>query len=277
MRTHDPDDLPLDRTPSAFSSLGGPSGSGDNRLRPLIVGGAVLLILLAAGGWWMWKRRTAQAPPAAAAVATEAPVAAPPAPAAPPLPPVDQMDSMMRALISALSSRPELARWLATDDLIRQLAAAIDHASQGKSPARDFRMFAPSGPFGTARRGGVRAIDPASYRRYRPLVQLVTSIDASAVAKVYHTIQPRLNEAYRARGHAEGDVDRALRTALNILVDTPTLRDPIAVVEGSGARWKFADPAIEARPASQRQLLRMGSDNVEALLVWLRAFSSQLK
>ena len=43
-------------------------------------------------------------------------------------------------------------------------------------------------------------MDPAGYRRYDGLVQTVTSIDASAVARIYQTIRPRLSEAYRGMG-----------------------------------------------------------------------------
>ncbi len=119
------------------------------------------------------------------------------------LPPLDQMDGFLRPLLSALSSRPELARWLATDDLVRQLAMAIDQAATGASPARDFKVIAPTTPFVPAGRGLRRTIDPASYRRYDGLVQTVTSIDASSVAKIYKTIHPRLNEAYRSLGNPD--------------------------------------------------------------------------
>ena len=73
-----------------------------------------------------------------------------------------------------------------------------------------------------------------------------------------------------------GDVDRAARSALDILLKTPVVKDPIALVEGSGTGWAFADPKLEALESSQKQLLRMGPDNVNALLAWLRALQSSL-
>ncbi len=78
-----------------------------------------------------------------AVTATEAPIDKP-APPPVELPPLDQMDGFLRPLLAALSARPELASWLATDDLVRQLAAAIDQASAGGSPARDFKVIAPA-------------------------------------------------------------------------------------------------------------------------------------
>jgi hypothetical protein len=187
------------------------------------------------------------------------------------------MDAFLRPLIAALSARPELARWLATDDLIRQIAAAIDQASAGGSPARDFKVIAPAAPLTTTRRGTRRTIDPASYRRYDGIVATVTSTDASAAARIYQTIRPRLNEAYRGMGNPGGDVDRALQQALDILIDTPVAEDPVEVVEGDGASWAFADPQLEALAPTQKQLLRMGPAHTEALLVWLRAFQHALE
>ena len=266
-----PDDTPLERTSTPLG--GGPSGGGPPLL-PIVIGGVLIVLLLGGGAWWMSRAAKPANVTPAAVTATEAPITTPPPPA--PLPPLDAMDPLMRSLLGALSSRPELARWLATDNLVQQLAAAIDKASQGKSSSKEFKAIAPAGPFVIARSGGRRTIDPAGYRRYDGLVGTVTSIDASAVARVYKTIRPRLNEAYRNMGHPGGDVDRAVKQALDILIDTPVVRQPIAVVEGTGARWAYADPKLESLTQTQKQLLRMGPDHVESLLVWLRALRQGL-
>jgi hypothetical protein len=245
--------------------------------KPIAIIAIALVVFIAGGAWWM-SRRPAEAPgnaTPAAVNATEAVIDKP----APPveLPPLDQMDAFLRPLLSALSSRPELARWLATDDLVRQLAMAIDQASAGGSPARDFKVIAPSSSFTTARRGAQRTIDPASYKRYDGLVLTVTSIDASKVARVYQTIRPRLNEAYRGLGHAEGNIDAALGKTLDILLDTPVVKDPIEVVEGGATGWAFRDPDLEELAPTQKQLLRMGPVHTDALLVWLRALKNALQ
>ncbi|MFM8532745.1 MAG: hypothetical protein ACKOEC_04035 [Acidimicrobiia bacterium] len=112
--------------------------------KPIAIIAAAIVDVVGGGIWWDSR----PAPPPAnttpvAVNATEAPVDKP----APPvnLPPLDQMDAFLRPLLSALSSRPELVKWLATDDLIGQLATAIDQASEGDSPARDLKVIKPSG------------------------------------------------------------------------------------------------------------------------------------
>ncbi len=244
--------------------------------KPIAIIAVVIIAFLGGGAWWMSRRnRPATNETPAAVAATDAPIDKP----APPvnLPPLDQRDGFLRPLLAALSSRPALAQWLATDDLIGQLASALNQAAGGATPARDFKVIAPASPFKITGRGANRAIDPSSYRRYDGLVQTVTSIDASSVAKIYRTIQPRLNEAYRGMGNPTGDVDRAVSQTLDLLIETPVVKDPVRLIEGDGAGWVYADDDLEALAPTQKQLLRMGSANVERLLVWLRALKTALE
>lgn len=245
--------------------------------KPIAIIAVGLITAVIAGAWWMMRSEPAPANITPGAVtATEAPIDKP-APPPVELPPLDQMDAFLRPLLSALSSRPELARWLATDDLVRQLAMAIDRAATGDSPARDFKVIAPGSPFRAAGRGASRTIDAASYRRYDGLVQTLTSMDAAAAARAYKTIRPRLNEAYQGLGHAGRSVDLAVQQTLDMLIETPVINDPVTLVETGAAGWAFADPELEDLRPLQKQLLRMGPENVERVLAWLRAFQSALQ
>lgn len=233
---------------------------------------AVALVAIISGGIWWFSRSAAPTNSTPKAVtATEAPIDS--KSAAPPvvLPPLDQMDAFLRPMLQALSDRPELAKWLATDDLIRQMAMAIDQASAGDSPARDLKVLKPAGGFTATRRGARSTIDPASYKRYDGLVQTLTSMDAAKVANVYKTIRPRLNEAYQQAGNPGGNVESALLKTLDIMLDTPTVKDPIEVI-GAGGQWAFVNDDLESLLPTQKQLLRMGPANVDRLLAWLKAF-----
>jgi hypothetical protein len=270
------DDRDLEKSPE---SEFGQRPHGGAPLAPIAIAGALIVLMIAAGAWLM-SRRT---PPATSAInqsnravaATDAPLEMP---AEPPvvLPPLDQMDGFLKPLLSALSSRPELARWLATDDLVRQIAAAIDQASEGKSPSRDFKMLAPQGRLTTQGRPSQRTINPESYRRFDGLVAALTSIEPSAVAKIYRTIRPRLNQAYQAMGNPNRDVDNALRNAIDIVLDTPVVEGPVRIVEGGGAAWDYADPELESLLPTQKQVVRMGPGNAEKVLLWVRGLKNAL-
>lgn len=248
-----------------------------NDTKPIAIIAIVLVVLVGGGAWWMMRDRGARPANATpkAVNSTEAPIDGKSA-APVDLPPLDQMDAYLRPLLQALSARPELVRWLATDDLLGQLAGAIARASDGGSPAGDLKVIAPTSSFAAAGKGSHRTIDPASYARYDSLAMTITSMDAAKVAQIYKTIRPRLNEAYQRQGHPNGEIDKATHSALDILLKTPVVKDPVAVVVGAGAGWAFADPKLEALEPSQKQLLRMGPDNVEKILAWLRALQTAL-
>jgi Protein of unknown function (DUF3014) len=266
------DDQPLVRTESSDSTLDVPPPRSDSRV--LIAIGVCALVLGGVGAWW-WSHRNAAPPAKTAAVnSTEGVISTAPAERA--LPPLGQMDTFVRALVGALSSNPTLAQWLATDDLLRQVAAAIDRISRGQSPARNLAVLRPRDVIEVRGPRSRLAIDPQSYRRYDAVTGALMSLNPKGVAEAYRTIEPRLEEAYRALGSSENTVDEAVAVALNVLIATPEVQDPIRVTPGKGATYAFADPKLEALPPIQKQLIRMGPQNAAAIDERLREIAAAI-
>ena len=266
------DDQPLLRTRGPEEPIDtAPPPRTDSRLFIAIALGA--LVLGAVGAWWFTGRRATTArnesPPVAS---TEGVVK----PSDRPLPPVGQMDTFLRALIGAMSAHPQMARWLATDDLIHQMADAIEKISRGQSPAKNLTVLKPEDIFEIRGTRGQMVIDPRSYRRYDSLAAAVASLNAKAVAQAYRTIQPRLDVAYRSLGRSENSVDEATDAALNLLLATPEVDDPIRIVHGKGATYAFADPKLESLAPIQKQLIRMGPQNERMILTRLREIRAAL-
>jgi len=268
------DDIDLDRDGLPPPPL--PPPPPDTSHVPWIVGAILLAVLIGGAARW-WTAREAGPEPAAAVPAATPPAAdAAATPAAVPLPPLDEMDPFLRTLLGTLSTRPELARWLASDGLIRQMAMIIDRVAQGGTPARDLKAIAPEGTFGLTGRGRTRTVASETYRRYDGIADTIASLDPAAVSTVYRTIRPRLAEAYSALGRADTDVDVAVRRALDVLIATPIPDGPITLVEGKGATWAYADPALERLDPAQKQLLRLGPDNAARVITLLTAVRQQL-
>jgi hypothetical protein len=265
------DDQPLVHAPVPLMQVEPPRARADSRLYMAVAAGA--LILGAVGAWWWSARR--ENPPARAAVTATEGVVSPPA-VSRTLPPLEQMDTFLRALFGALSSHPQLARWLATDDLIRQMADSIDKISRGESPAKTVSVLKPQDVFEIKGARGQMVIDPRSYRRYEPLASAVASLNANGLAQAYRTIQPRLDEAYRALGRSENTVDEAINVALTVLLTTPDVQDPIRVVPGKGATYAFADPNLESLAPMQKHLIRMGPQNAAIIRARLRELADAL-
>jgi hypothetical protein len=268
------DDRPLLRPDDdADAAAPSPPATPRSDSRLLIAIGIAALVLGGIGGWWWSHRTPAPADSTPTVNATEGTI---PESSARELPPLEQMDTFVRALAGALSSNPTLARWLATDDLVRQMAVAIDRVSRGQSPARNLAVLRPEEVIVVRGTRSQMAIDPQSYRRYDSITAALMSLNPKGVAEAYRTIEPRLDEAYRALGTSENTVDEAVTVALNTLLSTPEVRDPIRVVPGKGATYAFADPKVEALPPVQKQIIRMGPANAAAIHERLRAIADAI-
>lgn len=268
------DDRPLERS-AIESTL--PQGQKP-RSDMVRLGLALAAILLIVAGVFVARRwfQPAQSPDTLRPPTVDTARAPASSPAAVDLPPPAQMDAFIRTLLGGLSTAPELARWLTTDDLTSHIASAIDQFSRGLSPARDAKIIAPSAPFHVSTRGGRTYIAPESYARYDSLANAAASMDAGAVARAYTTLKPRLAETYRLLGNRDGDLDAAVESAIVTLLEVPIVTEPIAVVPGRGNLYAYADPRLESLKPAQKQLLRMGPENVRAVQAQLRALAQQL-
>ena len=72
-------------------------------------------------------------------------------------------------------------------------------------------------------------------------------------------------------------MDVAVQQALDVLIETPIPSGPVELVEGKGATWAFADPALERLDPAQKQLLRMGPRNAARVIETLKAVRQQLQ
>jgi len=191
------------------------------------------------------------------------------------LPPLDLMDPVVRELLGGLSSRPELAAWLAGDELVRAVAAAVDAVANGETPTAQLRRFAPAQPFAVEAQGDQFVVAERSFRRYDGIAQAVASIDAEELARAYSILRPRLQEAYRELGYPDGNFDGALERAITRLLQTPVPERSL-LVQPSPVLYKYTDERMERLTAAEKQLLRMGPRNARLVQDKLRELSRAL-
>jgi Protein of unknown function (DUF3014) len=266
-------DLRLDK-----SEVAAPETTRRRGLWILII--VVLVAIAAAAGYVGWKRvagRRAAAPPAqqtapagpSVGVAERDVVADNIA-----LPPLDQTDSLVRELVSKLSSHPTVAAWLTTDQLIRNFTVSVVNVSEGHAPAKQLGAVAPKGAFKVSGDNGGTIAD-ASYDRYDPLADAFAGLDGRGAARLYLTLKPRIQEAYRELGYPEGDFDQALTRAINELLRTPAIDQPVSV-HRKPVLYVYDDPQLESLSAAQKQLLRTGPRNVRLVQARLREIAQHL-
>jgi hypothetical protein len=240
---------------------------------------AVLVVAGVGAVWYAMSRRAApvpveQAAPVAAAEPPPAPLGA--EPAAVEVPPLDESDIFVRDMVRQLSTHPVIGSWLATDGLIRNFTVVVSNVADGNTPAGQLTKLRPETPFVAADRGEQLTIDPRSYERYNRFADALASIDPDDAARLYGTLKPRIEEAYRDLGFPNTPFDRTLTRAIVTLLETPVVEGPIELQPAGAASFAYADPDLETLPGAQRQLLRMGPENVRKVRASLRALAIAL-
>ncbi|MGQ9470108.1 MAG: DUF3014 domain-containing protein [Candidatus Aminicenantales bacterium] len=184
-------------------------------------------------------------------------------------------DDYIRTVTKEISTHPRLATWLRTKNIVRKFAAAVDNIANGQSPRRQVDFFAPRGPFQATKRGERFVINPASYRRYDPVVDVFISLDTKGCVSLFRSLKPLFQEAYRELGYPTADFEDTLVRAILELLRTPIVENEI-FVERTVVNYIMVDPVLEELSEAQKHLLRMGPDNVAAIQMKLREIALNL-
>jgi hypothetical protein len=185
---------------------------------------------------------------------------------------LDKSDELVRRLAGGLSSRPELARWLLSEQLIRNFVAAVENIAAGHSPRAQIPFFTPNGPFAVTEEDGETFADPRSFRRYDLFADVFTSLDTEGTITLYRQLTPAISEAYKELGHADGRFHPTLERAIAELLRVPVVEERIWL-DPQLITYKMVDPGLEGLSAAQKHLLRMGPDNVRSIQAKLREIS----
>jgi DUF3014 family protein len=256
--------------------------AGDERSKWIIV---IFLSVLAAAILTyvvIERQRPRPAETLAAPVSAPVPAPAPKAKEGPlvqaeniPLPPLAETDALVRQLLVKLSSHPKVLAWLATGGLIENFTVATLNVSEGKSPTLHWRTLAPQARFTILNTSRGPMLDPKSYHRYDDYAAAIGALDAPGTARLYLTLKPRIMEAYRNLGYPEGDFDPVLERAMHELVAAPGVPNEVPLSE-KVITYKFTDSNLESLSGAQKQLLRMGPDNMRTVQAKLREIATQL-
>jgi len=246
-----------------------------------LIAGLMVIVIAGAVGYTVLKQRAKPAPIAGAAPQraldqAPAPVQAPAVVGeAVTLPPLGESDSIVRELVGRLSSHAAVAAWLATKGLISNFAVVTLNVAEGQMPTQHIRVLAPRARFQTKGSGATMSVDPRSYDRYNGYAEAISGLDAMAAARVYTTLKPRVLDAYKELGYPDADFDRVLERAIGQLLNVPIVEEPVTL-RRKVLSFAYADPRLESLSPVQKQFLRMGPRNVQAVQAKLREIATRL-
>src|SRR5262249_20708740 len=143
-----------------------------------------------------------------------------------------------------LSSHPRLTAWLATDGLIRNFTVVVSNVAGGQKFANLLRRLQPAKPFVVVARGDPNNeayVDARSYTGCDGLAEGVAALDRPGPARLYATLKPRIEEAYRELGEPEASFDRTLERAIVSLLETPVKDGPVKLKPHGGTAYSYVD------------------------------------
>jgi len=216
-----------------------------------------------------------QTPAAPPTPAEEAMTETPPSPAIDEpvlvLPTLNESDDFVRERLPETLPEP----WRNREDLLRRAAVVLENATRGEIPKRQLSFMAPDGLY------PVRAVevagqdrpryfvDPAGFSRYDRYLDMLEALPPAELATLLRDTGPLLGEAMAELG-TDVSVNGAILEAVDQMLAVPVLRGDVELVQPK-VLFEYADPALEGLTDLQKQVLRMGPDNVERLQAYLRS------
>ena len=247
--------------------------------------GIVIAGAIAIGVYYRYYSPVPATPPAQQPAAAPQ-QAAPPAPAIQhpvppaaeqqtPLPPLDQSDPVVRDSLIGLIGKPAVAKFLVPHEVIRDFVVTVDNLPR-KKVAAELRPLQPTpGDTAVDQQGGSTVLSQQNYARYAALMDVVRSVDPKALAAVYFRLYPLFQQAYENLGYPGKYFNDRMVQAIDSLLATPDVQGPVELVRPK-VFYQFADPKLEALPAGQKLLIRMGPQNAGIIKAKLQQFRAAI-
>jgi len=191
------------------------------------------------------------------------------------LPALNDSDQLVHDSLAGLVGAKPVAQFLVPENIVRHVVVTVDNLAR-KKVAVDLRPIKTTpGQTLTATQGDITTLSEENYARYAPFVRLVQSTDVKTFATVYVRLYPLFQQAYEDLGYPGKYFNDRLVEVIDELLRTPEVQGPIALVQPK-VFYEFADPSLEARPAGQKLLLRMGAANARVIKAKLREFRAEI-
>lgn len=198
-----------------------------------------------------------------------------PKPEPEPLPDLDNSDvAMERALVAVLGTSFDEAPWRLRG-FVRRVVVSVDNLLQPQVPQRFIPLSGPEDSATVERRDERIWLSADNYERYDHYVRLVEAVDPALLVSVYQRYYPLFQEAYEELGYPDAYFNDRLVEVIDSLLAAPEAEGPIELVQPS-VIYRFADPDLEALPAGQKLMIRMGPDNAVVVKAALREFREAL-
>jgi hypothetical protein len=188
-----------------------------------------------------------------------------PEPARPPLPSLQESDATVRDALADVPLGTAGQQFLLPSNIIERTTSVVYLMAQGEVPYKLMPIARPKATFPITDDGLQVTADPEGHARYDAFAVWIQSLDIESLLAAVDLLLPLFREAWSFYGESESSFDQAVLYALDLIIYTPEVETSDARLFRKEAVWLYEDPALEALPPIQKQLLRMGSANASAI------------
>ena len=188
---------------------------------------------------------------------------------------IDTSDAAIKSALLEIANTPIVGRLLVNDSLLQRFVVTVTNMADSDSAPNFQLLVPPEQPFRIYQQADRQWIDAASYKRYTSYVDALETLDNDQLIALYETYQNDIQEIYSEIGDANTPFTEVFIEALDEILDTPEIPTPVEVYSDS-VMYKYKDERFENLSLPQKQLLRMGPDNMRRVKAKLRELKQAL-
>lgn len=178
-------------------------------------------------------------------------------------------------IVERLRAEDQVVEPFQSQQLIRDAVVFVDNIRNGVIVKEAAVVQGPKAQFRVLEQDGKIYIDPRSYDRYNTLVDWFVSLDTEVLVRLLEDYQPLVKQALSEIGYPDTAPETVLVEAIDVLMQTPSVGTVIELSDES-VMYRYADPALEALPDAQKQMLRLGPDNMRRVKLKLESLRNAL-
>jgi hypothetical protein len=189
--------------------------------------------------------------------------------------PLDISDGTVKTKLLQLSDYEEFARLLIDEALLQRFVIMTSNLADEELAANHQVLRPPEKPFRTYQQADKEWIDPASYKRYTPYIDVLESIEIDSLLGLYAEYKSAIDNIFAEISDPDDQFDDKLMDTIDLLLDTPAVPVPVEVYTDS-VMYGYKARQLESLAAPQKQLLRTGPENMRRIKAKLREIKQAL-
>ncbi len=208
----------------------------------------------------------------------KAPIEAPEPETVPPEPTLtlEDSDPVIRGVASTINGGKIVNQFVAGDFIMDRAVAVLDNLQRGQVPYKLLPIARPIQKFQVIETDQGFIAAPSNTARYDSLAKWINAVDTQNLALLIVRFMPVAKEAYALLGYPREDLETALQVAINQIATTPESY-PEAILSVKESVYIYVDESLEALPALQKQIMRMGDKNMAMVRNKALALQSELQ